>query len=97
LAKNCGLPQVFQNEIEDCKINKWKTLSDSDWHDELVSIERKEQRELLEEKVNIRKYANGVNTPGDQHDSIKEVKTSKKGKSGAHGGCDNPTSAIIIF
>jgi hypothetical protein len=42
------LLKVFQNEIEDQRI-KWRTLSDSDWHDELVSIERKEQRDLLEE------------------------------------------------
>jgi hypothetical protein len=42
-AQYNGLPKIFQNELEDRRI-KWRTLSDSDWHDELVSIERKEQR-----------------------------------------------------
>jgi hypothetical protein len=48
-AQYNGLPKIFQNELEDCRV-KWRTLSDSDWHDKLVSIERKEQRDLLEEK-----------------------------------------------
>jgi hypothetical protein len=80
-AQYNGLPKVFQNEIEDRRI-KWRTLSDSDWHDELVSIERKEQRDLLEEKAKKRKSAEGTKNPGGQGgpSSNKKTKTSiKKG------------------
>jgi hypothetical protein len=82
-AQYNGLPKVFQNEIEDRRI-KWRTLSDSDWHDELVSIERKEQRDLLEEKAKKRKSAEGTKTPGGQGGTSSNKKT--KTSSGKKGG-----------
>jgi hypothetical protein len=78
-AQYDGLPKIFQNELEDCRA-KWRTLSeDSNWqHDELVSIERKEQRDLLEEKVKKRKSAEGSKAaPGGQGGN-KQSKTSDK-------------------
>jgi hypothetical protein len=79
-AQYNGLPKVFQNEIEDQRI-KWRTLSDSEWwHNELVSIERKEQRDLLEEKAKKRKSAEGTKNPGGKGGSStnKKAKTSLK-------------------
>jgi hypothetical protein len=80
-AQYNGLPKVFQNEIEDRRI-KWRTLSDSDWHDELVSIERKEQRDLLEEKAKKRKSAEGTKNPGGQGGPSSNKKTKASTKKG---------------
>jgi hypothetical protein len=80
-AQYNGLPKIFQNELEDRRI-KWRTLSDSDWHDELVSIERKEQRDLLEEKAKKRKSAEGAKTPGGQGGNKQQKTSNKKGKGG---------------
>jgi len=47
------------NEIDDRCI-KWRTLSESNWHDKLVSIEKKELRELADEKAKKRKSSEGT-------------------------------------
>ena len=84
-AQYNGLPRVYQNEIEDRRV-KWRTLTDSDWHDELlVSIKRKEQRDLQEEKAKKRKSAKGVKTSGGQGGSKQPKTSEKKGKGGEIG------------
>lgn len=85
-AQYNGLPKYFQNALEDRRI-KWRTLADSDWHDELVAIERKEQRELLEAKNKKRKSTEGASTPsGNGGFAQKQPKTSgKKGNSAGAG------------
>jgi hypothetical protein len=93
-AQYNGLPKIFQNELEDRRI-KWRTLSDSDWHDEFVSIERKEQRDLLEEKAKKRKSAEGAKTPGGQGGNKQQKTSNKKGKGGGTpGGINNPTAGL---
>jgi hypothetical protein len=60
-----NLPEVFQNKIEDQRIKR-RTLYHSDLHDILVSIERKEQHDLLEEKAKKRKSAEWTKNTGGQ-------------------------------
>ena len=87
-AQYNGLPKYFVNKSEDRRI-KWRALSESDWHDELMSIERKEQRDLADDKAKKRKSAEGMKTPGSQGGSVsKQAKTSGK-KGGTPGGSNN--------
>jgi len=84
-AQYNGLPKYFQNALEDCRI-KWRTLTDSDWHDELVAIERKEQRELHEAKVKKRKSTEGVSTPSGNTGSANKQQSKTPGKKGNSAG-----------
>jgi hypothetical protein len=94
-AQYNGLPKYFVNEIEDRRI-KWRALSKSDWHDELVSIERKEQRDLADDKAKKRKSAEGMKTPGSQVGSASKLARTSGKKGGTPGGNINQPKGSAV-
>ena len=71
------------------KTVKWRVLSESDWYDELVAIERTEKRDLAEAKSKKRKAAEEASTSSGNNNSAGKANKSTKQANHGNGKSNN--------